>query len=197
MQKFQEIWEAGEYPRRFSPKQIFEYLKEKMAPWVDDALNKFPPRFVQKLCGNLAIMGEMGDDFELCKTATLRSLELSEGVVTDATPENIPGNLAAFYERIGDKENALKYYQLCLDAIKLTYPPIWADAIVYRSAILLSEKGDKKGALEIIGKYHPSFRGNASSVVLPGRKMAENFVEEIARNLEYNNAQIAINDILK
>ena len=62
------------------------------APWIDDALNNLPSRFAQKLCGNLAIMGEMGDDFELCKRATLRSLELSEGVVTEATPENIPGN---------------------------------------------------------------------------------------------------------
>ncbi|MFX1442370.1 MAG: SIR2 family protein [Promethearchaeota archaeon] len=196
MQKFQEIWEAGEYPRRFSPKQIFEYLKVKMAPWVDDALKNLPSRFAQKLCGNLAIMGEMGDDFELCKRTTLRSLELSEGVVTEATPENIPGNLAAFYERKGDKENALKYYQICLDAIKLTYPPIWADAIVYRSALILSDMGNKKGALEIIGKYHPNFRGNASSVVLPSRKMCLELAEHLAEELGYSDANTAIENIL-
>ena len=196
MQKFQDIWEAGEYPRRFSPKPIFEYLKEKMEPWINDALNNLPSRFAQKLCGNLAIMGEMGDDFELCKRATLRSLELSEGMVTEATPENIPGNLAAFYERMGDKENALKYYQLSLDAIKLTYPPVWADAIVYRSALILSDKGDKKAALETIGKYHPSFRGNASTVVLASRKMAENLAEELSRDLGYSNAKEAVESIL-
>ncbi|KKL97981.1 hypothetical protein LCGC14_1828980, partial [marine sediment metagenome] len=99
MQEFQKMWEAGEYPRHFSPKEIFEYLKEKITPWIDKALNNLPQRFAQKLCGNLTIMGEMGDDFELCKMATLRSLQLSDGLVTEATPENIPGNLAAFYER--------------------------------------------------------------------------------------------------
>ena len=196
MKKFQDMWENGEYPKRFCPKQIFEYLKKKMEPWIDEALFNLPIRFVQKLCGNLAIMGEMGDDFELCKKATLRSLELSENNVTEATPENIPGNLASFYERLGDKDNALKYYRFCLDAIKLRYPPVWADAIIYRSALILSDKGDKKGALEVIGKYHPNFRGNASSVVLPARKIAEKFAEEIARELRYKDAQTAIEDIL-
>ncbi len=196
MQEFQKIWDAGEYPKRFSPKQIFEYLKNKMEPWINDALNNLPARFAQKLCGNLALMGEMGDDFELCKRATLRSLELSEGIVTEATPENIPGNLAAFYERLGDKDNAFKYYQLCLDAIKLRYPPIWADAIIYRSSLLLVEKGNKKEALELIGNFHPSFRGNASSVVLPSRKMAETLAEELARDLGYSDAQSAVNSIL-
>lgn len=196
MTKYQEMWQNGEYPKRFTPKQIYEYLKNKSSLWIDDALYNLPARFAQKLCGNLAIMGEMGDDFELCKKATLRSLEFNEGVITEATPENIPGNLAAFYERLGDKENALKYYQICLDSIKLRFPPVWADAIIYRTALILSDKGDNKGALEIIGKYHPSFRGNASSVVLPARKLAENFAEEIAVKLGYPDAHTAIEEIL-
>jgi tetratricopeptide (TPR) repeat protein len=141
-------------------------------------------------------MGEMGDDLELCKRATLRSLELSEGVITEATPENIPGNLAAFYERLGDTDNALKYYMMCLDGIKLTYPPVWADAIVYRAAILLKEKGDKRKALEILGSYHPAFRGNASSVVCISRKKGEELAEELARELGYADAQTAVNSIL-
>ena len=196
MKEYTRMWDAGEYPKRFSPKVVFDYLKQKIEPWLDDALNNLPARFAQKLCGNIAIMGEMGDDLALCEKATLRSLELSEGVITEATPENIPGNLAAFYERLGDSDNALKYYMMCLDAIKLTYPPVWADAIVYRTAILLNKKGEKRKALEILGTYHPAFRGNASSVVLISRKKGEDLAEELARDLGFSDAQTAVNSIL-
>jgi hypothetical protein len=196
MQEYQRMWDSGEYPKRFTPKEIYTYLRQKIEAWVESALYNLPTRFSQRLCGNLAIMGEMGDDFELCKRATLRSLELSEGMITEATPENIPGNLAAFYERSGDKKNALKYYQMCLDAVKLRVPPTWTDAIVYRTAVLLYEKGEKKKALEIIGLYHPSFRGNAGVVVLPGRKMAQELAEKIARELGYKDAHTAIESIL-
>ncbi len=196
MKEYQRMWDAGEYPKRFSPKMIYNYLKEKIKPWLDNALENLPARYAQKLCGNLAIMGEMGDDLDLCKQATLRSLELSENMVTEATPENIPGNLAAFYERLGDSENALKYYMICLNGIKLRYPPVLADAIVYRTAVLLNEKGEKTKALEILGTFHPSFRGNASSVVLVSRKKGELLAEELARDLGYKDAHIAVNNVL-
>ncbi len=196
MKKYQKMWDAGEYPKRFCPKVIYNYLKQKVDVWLEEALNNLPARFAQKLCGNLAIMGEMGDDLDLCERATLRSLELSEGLVTEATPENIPGNLAAFYERLGDTEKALKYYMICLDAIKLTYPPTWADAIVYRTALLLSQKGEKRKALKTIGMYHPSFRGNASSVVLMSRKKCEEFAEVLAEDLGYTSAQFGVTSIL-
>ncbi|MFX0071550.1 MAG: SIR2 family protein [Candidatus Hermodarchaeota archaeon] len=197
MKKFQDIWTAGGYPTRSSPKQTYDYLKNKIVPWIDDALYRLPTRFAQKLCGNLAIMGEMGNDFDLCKKATLRSLELSEGIVTEATPENIPGNLAAFYERIGDKENALKYYQISMDAIKLRYPPVWADAIIYRYTLLLNEKRKKKEALRVLGEFHPNFRGNASTVVLPARKKALELAEQVAKELGYPSALIGVNDLLR
>jgi hypothetical protein len=196
MKEYQRMWDAGEYPKRCSPKIIFEYLRQKSSLWLDEAMEILPSRFIQKLCGNLAIMGEMGDDLELCKKATLKSLELSEHLVTEATPENIPGNLAAFYERIGESDKALNYYKMSLDAIKLTYPPVWADAIVYRSALILRRKGNIQGALETIGRYHPTFRGNASTVVLPSRKMAESLAEELAKELGYSNAKIAIDLLL-
>jgi hypothetical protein len=196
MQEYQRMWDAGEYPKRFAPKEIYEYLLQKIKLWLDNALDTLPARYNQKLCGNLAIMGEMGEDFELCKIATLKSLELSEGVITEATPENIPGNLAAFYERRGDKDNALKYYQLCLDAIKLRVPPVWTDAIINRSAVLLNEKGEKRKALEIIGLYHPSFRGNASVLNLPAKKKAEELAEKISRELGYNDAHSAVDILL-
>jgi len=48
----------------------------------------------------------------------------------------------------------------------------------------------------VIGKFHPSFRGNASTIVLPARKMAESLAEEIAKDLGYVSAQSAVEDIL-
>ena len=196
MMKYRKIWDEGEYPRRFAPKEVYEYLLNKSKQWMDTALNKLPGRFAQILCGHLSAMGEMGDDIEMCKLATLKSLKLSEGVVTEATHENIPGNLAAFYERRGDIDNALKYYNLCLDAIKLKTPPVWSDAIVYRTALLYAEKKDKKRALEIIGNYHPKFRGNASAVVMASRKKCEELATKLAVELGYKDAFEAIEKIL-
>ena len=196
MKGYQRMWDAGEYPKRFAPKEIYEYLVRKSELWIDNALNNLPARFAQRLCGHLSIMGEMGDDFEMCKRATLKSLELSEGVITEATPENIPGNLAAFYERRGEIDNALKYYNLCLDSMKLRVPPGWADAIVYRSALLYAEKNDKKKALEIIGKYYPKFRGNASTIVMISRKKSEDLANKLAVELGYKDAYEAIEKIL-
>ncbi|TXT58570.1 MAG: hypothetical protein BAJALOKI1v1_1610008 [Promethearchaeota archaeon] len=196
VEEYQRMWDVGEYPKRFCPKVIYDYLKQNLLAWFDEALEELPARYAQKLCGNIAIMGEMGNDLELCKKATLKSLELSENMVTEATPENIPGNLAAFYEREGDTENALKYYNICLDAIQMRYPPIWSDAIVYRTALLLKNKGKKAKALEILGKYHPSFRGNASSIVLVSRKKGELLAEELAQELGYVDAKAAVSTIL-
>ncbi len=196
MKEYQRMWDAGEYPKRSAPKEIYKYLLEKNQKWIDSALNNLPARFAQILCGHLSSMGEMGDDFEMCKRATLESLKLSEGIVTEATPENIPGNLAAFYERRGDIENALKYYNLCLETIKLKTPPIWADAIIYRTALLYADKNDKKNALEIIGKYHSKFRGNACIVTMVSRKKAEELANKLAVEIGYKDVFEAIEKIL-
>ena len=60
----------------------------------------------------------------------------------------------------------------------------------------MKENGEKRRALEILGSYHPAFRGNASSVVLISRKKGEMFAEELARELGFSDAQTAVNSIL-
>ncbi|KKL86794.1 hypothetical protein LCGC14_1941170, partial [marine sediment metagenome] len=167
LKEYTRLWDSGEYPKHYSHNSIFRYLREKVDIWLEHAFQTLEPRFVQKLCGDLLVLAEIGDDFELAKKATLKSLELSDGMVNEATPDGVPGCLGGFYERQGDKENALKYYNLGLDAIRLTIPPIWADVIIYRATKLLSEKNEKRKALEIILKFHPAFKGNASSIHMP------------------------------
>ncbi len=196
MKRYQEAWTSGNYPFKSTPSEIYKYLYEKTSPWIDNALESLPSRFVQKLCGLLVNLAEMGNEFELCKKATLRSLALTDGVVTEATPENIPGSLAGFYEIIGDKENALKYYLICLDAIKLITQPVWTDVYIYRTAYLLREKNEPQEALKIIGKYHPAFRGNASTLHMPARELTLSLANELAIDLGYENAQSALNKLL-
>ncbi|MFX0090626.1 MAG: hypothetical protein ACFFBD_02595, partial [Candidatus Hodarchaeota archaeon] len=86
---YRKTWDMGEYPQSLSHKDIFNYLRQWVATWLDDAFERLPPRFVQRLCGDLVKLAEMGNDFELCERATLKSLELTEGKITEATPNGI------------------------------------------------------------------------------------------------------------
>ncbi|MBN1802643.1 MAG: SIR2 family protein [Candidatus Lokiarchaeota archaeon] len=196
MERYQKAWTSGEYPFKSTPREIYKYLYSKTSSWIDFALETLPHRFIQKLCGLLVNLAEMGNEFELCKKATLRSLELTDGVVTEATPENIPGSLAGFYEKIGDKDNALKYYLICLDAIKLITQPVWTDVYIYRTALLLKERKDPQEALKIIGKFHPSYRGNASVLHMPARELAVSLARDLAVQQGYEDVKSALESIL-
>ena len=197
LREYTNLWDSGEYPKHFSHTLIFKYLREKIDIWLEYAFQTLEPRFIHKLCGDLLVLAEIGDDFELCKKATLKSLELSDGMVNEATPNGVPGCLGAFYERQGDKENALKYYSLGLDAIRLTIPPLWADTIIYRAAKLLSEKNEKKKALKVILKYHPDFKGNAGSIHMPAREFSLKLAENLTRDLGYSDFKTAMEEIFK
>ncbi len=195
LKDYTELFDSGEYPKHFSHNSIFKYLREKVGIWLELALQTLEPRFVQKLCGDLLVLAEIGDDFELAKKATLKSLELSDGMVNEASPDGVPGCLGGFYERQGDKENALKYYNLGLDAIRLTIPPLWADVIIYRATKLLSERNEKRKALEIIFKFHPAFKGNASSIHMPAREFSLELAQKLTEELGFSNINAAIKDI--
>ncbi|HEY0088740.1 MAG TPA: hypothetical protein VGB37_07845, partial [Candidatus Lokiarchaeia archaeon] len=188
-------WDAGEYPF-FTNKTVYNYLSQKINFWLDNAIQILPSRFIQKLCFFLVTLSEMGGDIDLCKQVTLKSLELSEGLITEATPDNISSSLAALYEEQGDKINALKYYLLSIDAIKLAVQPRWTDVIIYRTACILNEKGEKRKALEIIGKYHPAFRGNANVIHMPAREHTLKIAQDLALDMGYKDVYAAIEDIL-
>ncbi len=194
--KWQDAWEKGSYPLRFSNAVLYNFVRKNIDYWLPTAMRKFPPRFLQKLLGVLVTVGEAGNAFEWVKEITLKSLELTEGAVTEATPtQNIPGSLAAFYEFHGDMANALKYYTLALDAIRSAIPPINQDAIIYRAADLTARQPapeSQKAALKIIAQFHPDFHGNGGIIKMPARQHCKNLAETIAHNIGYANADVAI-----
>ncbi|MBY9005572.1 MAG: SIR2 family protein [Candidatus Lokiarchaeota archaeon] len=195
--EYRNKWDNGEYPGYTCEVDIYNYIRDWTNSWIKAALNSLPPRFIQKLCGYLIMLASMGKDFELCKQATEISLNISEGKITELTPQGIPSALAAFYEERNDLQQAMKYYNLNLDAIKLITAPLWGDTIVYRAALLHFKLGYKAKALEIIGKYHPDFYGNQGVIAMPARKLAKQLAEGIANELGYSSAKEAIDTILQ
>lgn len=202
MKTYTKNWDTGEYPFRFTNPTLYKFTKEQVMPWVETAFTSLNSRFLQKVLGFLVPFAESGNDFEFVKKITFKSLELSEGVVTEATPMDIPACLAGFYEKSGDISTALKYYLLALDAIKTALPPLWQDMITYRSAYLTVEVGEHstdvmKQALRIINQYHPTFRGNAGILNMPARQKSLEFANNLAIQLNYADATDAIEAIDK
>ncbi len=195
--EYRNKWDNGEYPGYTCEKDIYKYIIEWVNTWKDKALDELPSRFIQKLCGNLVMLASMGKDFDLCKQSTEISLKVSEGKITEATPQGIPSTLAAFYEEQNNLDEALKYYNMSLDAIKLITAPIWADTIVYRTSLIQSKLGNKQKTLEILGRYHPDFYGNQSIISMPARRIAKNFAKQLANELGYSSAKQAIDNIVK
>ncbi len=58
------------------------------------------------------------------------------------------------------------------------------------------KKNTRRKALEIIVKYHPAFRCNASSIHMPAREKTLRIADDLAKELGYNNAISAVNDVL-
>ncbi|MFX0061697.1 MAG: SIR2 family protein [Candidatus Hermodarchaeota archaeon] len=192
---FTKAWDTGSYPLRFTNKSIYDFLKGKL----DIAYDKLPSRFQNKILGILIVLAEGGEDFEAVERITRKSLEITENLVTEATPMDIPACLAAFYERQGDNLKALHYYRLALDGIKSAIPPIWQDVIIYRTALLTSESGDDNAirrALEIIGQFHPDFYGKVGYIRMPAIQHCAKLAEDLAQKLGYENAHVAIKDLI-
>ncbi|MBY8981431.1 MAG: tetratricopeptide repeat protein, partial [Candidatus Lokiarchaeota archaeon] len=195
--EYRNKWDKGEYPGYTCEKDIYKYILDWVNSWKEKALEELPARFIQKLCGSLIMLAGMGNNFELCKFVTETSLKISEGKITEATPQGIPSALAAFYEEQGNLEEALKYYNMSLDVIKLINAPIWADVIIYRAALVHFKLGYKEKALEILGRYHPDFYGNEAVIAMPARKIARQLAEGLANELGYSSAKEGVDNILK
>ncbi|MFX0094387.1 MAG: hypothetical protein ACFFBD_21805, partial [Candidatus Hodarchaeota archaeon] len=192
-------WDNGIYPLRFTNESLYEFIRAKIDNWVNIALEKLSSRFLNKLLGILLVIAEGGQDFEFVKEVTLKSLELTENLVTEATPNDVPACLAAFYERQENCTKALHYYNLALDGIKSAIPPLWQDVIIYRAALLTSESGAENAtqeALKIIGRFHPDFHGKTGYIRMPAIKHCAKLAEDLAHKLEYKNAQAAIKDLI-
>ncbi len=192
--QMQNDMNAGKYPLFTCNADIYTFLKEEYFPLIEKGFIGLPARFGQQLCENVVTLAQLGGDIELCKRATLRSLEYSEGIVTDATPENIPGIYAQMLENRGDMETALKYYEIALDGIRNATPPTYSDVIVYRSSLLTAKKGNLKGALRIIGLFHPNFGGREAIYKANARAYAIGLAERLSKQLGYPDLNAAISD---
>ncbi|HME52151.1 MAG TPA: SIR2 family protein [Candidatus Lokiarchaeia archaeon] len=188
---------AGKYPLFTCNPDITSVLQERYHHDIDKAFELLPARFGQIFCEGVVDLAFAFDDLELCEQATLQSLKYSEGAVNESTPANIPVVLAQMLENRGDKENALKYYVIALEGVRNFTPPMYADVIVYRSALLTLENGDKEEALKILGLYHPAFHGKESDLKVNARTYARVLADEIASDMGYTNTEDAIADILK
>ncbi|MFW9992511.1 MAG: SIR2 family protein [Candidatus Odinarchaeota archaeon] len=190
---------AGQYQLMYGNPSIFRYIRQKVDPWLDKAMEIISPRFGQRMCSILVKLAEMGNDLELCEKATLASLKYTDGKIIEITPPEIPSSLATLYEDRGDKENALKYYKLALEGIKLAIPPMWANAIIYSAALLLKEKGETEEALKTIGELHAEFMGTELpyEIVDPAKKYCVKLAEELAKELGYSDAREAVKRLLE
>jgi len=116
---------------------VYNFLYPKLGQFLHDIWKKAPPHILQKLCGPIVTLAEIGKNFDLAKTATLASLESSDGVINQQTTAEVPICYAAFLEQEKtDPKEALRYYLLAIDSIKFFSPPIFADLLVYRAALL-------------------------------------------------------------
>ncbi|KKL98599.1 hypothetical protein LCGC14_1822770, partial [marine sediment metagenome] len=50
-------------------------------------------------------------------------------------------------------------------------------------------------ALEIIFKFHPAFKGNASSIHMPAREFSLELAQKLTEELGFSNINAAIKDI--
>jgi tetratricopeptide (TPR) repeat protein len=195
--QYQSFSQQGKYPMVTANPSVVQYIRNNANKWLDKALIQLPGRFGQRLCSLLAQLGEMANSFELCKQATLKSLEYSEGKITEITPAEIPISLAAFYESKGDMDNAFRYYTMALEGLRSAVPSIYADIVIYRTALMNSQRGNIKEAMQIIGRYHPAFHGIEYPVNWPARELTLQLAKQLAPQLGFATPQDAVKFVLE
>ena len=168
---------------------------------IDTGLNNLSHRVIQKMIRYCISLAEAGEDISLIEFLTKKSLDLTEGIVTEATPQEVPGILAAYLDLQGKKSDALKYYEMSLEALKTAVPPLYSDAILYRAVSIMDEEPDKyskKEILKTIGKLHPAYYGNNiyASTGSPAVELTINLAEKLAKREGYINAKQAIETLL-
>jgi len=176
---------------------IYNFVYQKISPFLDDLLKIMPAIVLQKACGSLVLLAEIGNNFDLCKKATETSLKASDEVVNQQTPNEIPVALSAFYELKDEHATALKYVRLGIDSMKFYAPPLYADVLVYRAMVLTDKvEGDKKKSLEIMGKYHPRFTKITPPIQPAVRQTAVEFAEKLANDLGFKDLDTAVASIV-
>ena len=196
-QKFQVLMSRGDFPITSGNGSVLSFLMEQNKNWIEKGLAELPARFGQQLCTNLVTISKLTDDIELCKRATLKSLEYTNGKINESNAYEVPYTLAQFYENRGDEINALKYWSLALDGVRTAVPPAFTDVILYHTAKLTTKFGDKQNALKMIGKLHPNYLGNEPPFKTPARDMSLQLAQNLAQELGYPSVDSALQTLLE
>jgi hypothetical protein len=174
---------CGYYPIDALPLSAAIYLSKK----ISDAVKYIEDdRAEQPTLAMLASLAEASGDISQAKAAVDKSLQITEGKVTELTPIPIPEALAAMYQERGEMENALKYWMLALDGVRTFVLRQKVDAIVL-NACLVQAQFDKRAALKTAFEFSPFFSGTQPGATIGScRKLLVQQCECYANELGYS-----------
>jgi tetratricopeptide (TPR) repeat protein len=193
--QYKESMDNDNYFVNGIPEECFQKIK-RMLDIVDSQMEKFSPRFRHLIFSHKATLAEGGNKFELAKSVVEASLKETEGIVTEATQPPIPEVLAGFYDRLGDYENAVKWFDIALEALRLAIMRKEGDMIVYRAMVCNEKLGNKKRALEIAGRYLSAYTELEIIRGAQYKKFGTDLAEKLAKDLGYPSLKAAFAEII-
>ena len=178
------------------------FVREHVGQHIDALLNlsrgdlALPKRLLRLYHSSLVTLAEAAEDRSLCEQATECCLHLSGGRVDETTPWNVPLALAAWCERDGRQQEAIRLYELTMDALKNAFPHGRADTIVFRRASLQADvEDDVEAAIITLGRFHADFGGQSASEN-PARALARQAGEQWASQLGYSSLAAAVAELV-
>ncbi|MFX1520627.1 MAG: SIR2 family protein [Promethearchaeota archaeon] len=195
LEQYSESWDNDNYFVNGIPEECFRKIKEKL-DLVDSQMNKFSPQYKQLIYSHKATLAEGGNDFELAKSVVEASLKETNGIVTEATRPPIPEVLAGFYDRMGDYENAIRWYDVALEALRLAIVRKEGDMIVYRAMVCNEKLGNKKRALEIAGRYLSAYTELEIIRGAQYKKFGTDLTERLTKELGYSSVEAAFAELI-
>lgn len=193
--EFRESNDNDNYFVNGIPEECFVEIK-KMLDFVDTQMRKFSSKYRQLIYSHKAILAEGGNKFNLAKSVVEASLDETNGIVTEATLPPIPEVLAGFYDRMGDYENAVKWYNIALEALRLAVIRKEGDMIVYRAMFCNEKLGNKKKALKIAGRYLSAYTELDIIRGVQYKKFGIDLSEKLAKELGFSSLDSAFVELI-
>eukprot|EP00298_Acanthocystis_sp_HF-20_P013654 c20454_g1_i1.p1 GENE.c20454_g1_i1~~c20454_g1_i1.p1 ORF type:complete len:1321 (-),score=657.22 c20454_g1_i1:126-4067(-) len=148
-------------------------------------------RVAQSIFALMVAFGQSKNDINVIRTATLESLEVTQGKVTELTPESIPEIYALALQESNQLQESLKYYRMALDGVKTCVVRTKIDAIVLQ-ACLVQSKFSVETALKWTFTYSPAFGALQRYVsASPSRFILLQQAEKWAKDLGFASLQAA------
>jgi len=174
-----------------APREWLKKRGEKALKQIKDR------RFMQPLLGVLSMVYESEGDIKRLQSVTERSLDLSEGKVTETTPVGIPEGLAALYQDAGDLEKATQYWELALEGVATSIRRSKADEIVLNACLCIAATKSTKEALIAAFNFSPLYAGTQASMLAgPGRPLLVQQASAWAKDLGLSSVEDARTKLL-